>query len=241
MVFCGGVTYHAAHNLIFFSLAILSIASSSFTDYHFKDSRATINIIRSKDPGNRLENMKSSKVTPHEIQYQQHNAKEIISSLTSKNDKYIITNGILFRYNYNINSAFSVNENKTDSSRNVLLSHLQKAFGLKVEKKKIPKEAWELYIADSSKLQIDTTKGTLFDVDDNLKSIGAHLDRKYPYKYVFSSDTLHHVTLKIPTYVRFENLPSYLEKNYGLGLRKVNKDIEFINIDLEKTEERTVI
>lgn len=239
--FLWGLTYHAAHNLIFFSLAIYSINSISFTNYHFKDNQATIDIIRCEELGNGHEIMKSSKVTPKEIEFQQQNAREIISSLTSKNDKYIITNGIIFRYNYNINSTFSVRENKTDSSRNMLLSHLQKAFGLRVEKKKIQKEAWELYVADSSKLQTDTTKENQFDVDGNLRSIGAHIDRNYNYKYVFSSDTLHHVTLKIPTYVRFENLPSYLEEHYGLGLRKVNKDIEFINIDLAQTEERTVI
>lgn len=236
--FIWGITYHAAHNLIFFSIAIYSIASISFTDYHFKDNQATIDIIRCEGAGN---GHGIIKVTPKEIEFQQQNAREIISSLTSKNDKYIITNGITFRYNYNITSTFSARENKTDSSRNMLLSHLQKAFGLKVEKKKIQKEAWELYVADNSKLQTDTTKDNQFDIDGNLRSVGAHIDRTYNYKYVFSSDTLHHVTLKIPTYVRFENLPSYLEENYGLGLRKVNKDIEFINIDFAQTDERTVI
>ncbi|MGE5316809.1 MAG: hypothetical protein ACM3ME_02350, partial [Chloroflexota bacterium] len=156
-------------------------------------------------------------------------------------EKYIISNGILFRYNYDINSAFTFNQNKTDSSRNMLLSHLQKAFGLKIERKMMKKEAWEVYIADSSKIQTDTIKNDQFNFDGNLRSLGGYLDRKYQNKYVFSTDTMHHTKLKIPVSLRFDNLPAYLEKEYGLGLRKVNKNIEFINIELADSEERTVI
>lgn len=235
--FMWGVTYHAAHNFIFFSLAIITIASSSFTAYHFKDNKTTIDIIRTETPDNSHESMKSYKVTSREIQYQKFGVTELIANLTMHDDKYLITNGILFRYNYDINSAFDVNQSKTDTSRNMLLNHLQKAFGLKIERKKMTKVAWELYVADSSKIQTDTTKDELFEVDGNLKSIGAHLDRKYQYKYVFSTDTLHHTKLKVPASVRFENLPTYLKDNYGLGLRKVTREIEFINVDLAETDE----
>jgi hypothetical protein len=41
----------------------------------------------------------------------------------------------------------------------------------------------------------------------------------------------------MPINANFELLPEYLEKEYGIGLRKVKKDIEFINIERASTPE----
>lgn len=239
--FIWGYTYHAAHNLLWLSLAIFFISSSTFTVYHYKDNKATIEIIRSEQLHASEQGLTSSKVTPLEIQYQQYSIKEIIASLTCSNEKYLLTNGVLFRYHYDITTTFSGNQSKTDSSRNVVLSHLQKAFGLKIERKKLNKEAWELYISDSTKLQADTTQNELLEVNGSLKYLGACLDRKYDNKFIFSTDTVHHTMMNIPTYVRFKDLPAYLENKYGLGLRRVDKEIEFINIDLSETEEERMV
>lgn len=245
--FLWGYLYHSSFNFIFFTLGFLSFqpALSSLETtlpYHFNDEKASIEIMESKPKD--LINEKAHpdcRVTPVMIEYHQFKIDDLVASLYMTPHKYILTNDILFLKDkdiVDIKSELDTHQSTTDSIRYLLSVHLQKALGLKIEKRIVPKDAWEVYLIDESKIHKDTSMNELVQVRGNLKSIAIYFDRIYKDEYIFSKDETNQSALIIPINVNFESLPEYLEKEYGIGLRKVKKDIEFINIERAATLEK---
>lgn len=243
--FLWGYFYHSSSNFIFFTLGILSFQSAlssmeTTLPYHFKDETASIDILESKlDARNNGKAFSDCSITPGRIEYHQFKVDDVVASLYIKPHKYILTNDIQFikdRDIIDIKSELQTNSRNTDAIRSLLAVHLQKALGLKIEKRIVQKDAWEVYVINKAKIHKDTSNNELVQVNGSLISIARYLDRIHTNEFIFSSDEINQSSIIMPINANFELLPEYLEKEYGIGLRKVKKDIEFITIERTATQ-----
>ncbi|MBC8003972.1 MAG: CPBP family intramembrane metalloprotease [Verrucomicrobia bacterium] len=244
--FLWGYFYHSFFNFIFFTISFLSFQSAlssleTTLPYHFKDDTASIDILESKpDARNNGKAFSDCSITPGRIEYHQFKVDDLVASLYMKTHKYVITNGIQFIKDkdiIDIKSELYANQSNTDSIRYLLTVHLQKALGLKIEKRIIQKDAWEVYVIDKAKIHKDTSNKELMQVNGSLMSIARYLDRIHSKEFIFSSDEINQSSIIMPINANFEMLHEYLEKEYGIGLRKVKKDIEFITIERTAIQE----
>jgi membrane protease YdiL (CAAX protease family) len=227
--FIWGYYYHAFHNFVFISLAFLSIHSNLPLPYHFKNETVSIEIIECNPQiKNGIHLINYSKIKPDTIILQKYKIKEMISDLCLKQGKYIISPNLLSNNYYNVTSAYNIRTIKSGSSRGILLIHLQKAFGIIMEKQTLKREAWELYMRDSALLPNDPERDKFIQVKGNLKNIARHFDRLYNDELIFSDDMIHQKSLNVPYKMTFDKLREYLNSEYGIGLRKVTKEFEFI-------------
>ncbi len=230
--FIWGYFYHAFNNFVFVSLAFLSL-NSDFA-YHFDKDGVSINIEKcdrlvSKGRGI-LVSTKSTgyaKIKSDTIEFNRYRIKDVVSDLLMMQGKYVISNELESGSYYNITSAYAIHDNKAASTRGILMSHLNIAFGINLEKSILKKEAWELYLMDSTKFNNDSAKAEFMQVNGNMRSIGRYMDRKYGKEFIFSIDTIHHTLLNVPLDITFDNLREYLRKEYGIGSRRVSREIEF--------------
>lgn len=244
--FLWGYIYHSSFKFIFITLGFLSFHSAfssleTTLPYHFKDEKASIDILASKPKGPiKGKAFPDCRMTPVLIEYHQFKIDDLVASLHLKPNKYILTNELVFlkdRDIIDIKSELKTNHSNSDSIRGLLEVHLQKALGLKIEKRIVPTDAWEVYVIDESKIHKDTSMKELVQVKGDLMAIAMYLDRNYVDEFIFSLDKIHRSALIMPVNVNFETLPEYLEKEYGIGLRRVKKDIEFISIERAASSE----
>jgi membrane protease YdiL (CAAX protease family) len=235
--FIWGYFYHAFFNFVFMSMAFAAQhpASHAVHDqasiYSFKNEHVSVKIENCQfQGGDDTRTAEYSTITANTINFSRIRLNGLVSALFMRQDKYVITNNLNFSHFYNVTSSYSNQGQNSGSPRQILLDHLQKAFNIAIEKKVIKLGAWELYVMDSLKFQRSSSKGEYMEANGNLKKLAKYLDRTYKKEYIFSPDTIHQASIIIPSDTKFDQLPEYLKSEYGLGLRRVTKELEFISI-----------
>jgi len=218
--------YHAFHNFVFFSFAflnLLTLANYQFEnhDYSFSMSKGSYT--------NTGEN--SFKVVPGKVIFENYKLTDVLEIVLKRPSKYFLKNGKGEMY-VNINFLNKHNPSVTDTNLMIVSKNIQKAMKVKISSKLILKDVWELYIVDSIKYNKVVLPLLPVDIHFSLRRIGEFLDRQNKEIYIQSTDSIHQFYLNPNLkWAPFEVLKTSWKKQYGLGFRKIHKELEFINIE----------
>jgi hypothetical protein len=218
--------YHAFHNFVFFSFAFINLFT--LANYQFENHDYSFSMSKGSYT-NAGEN--SFKVVPGKVIFENYKLTDVLEVVLKRPAKYFIKNGKGEMY-VNINFINKHNPSVTDTNLMIVSKNIQKAMKVKISIKLILKDVWELYIVDSIKYNKAVIPLLPVDRHYSLRSIGEFLDRQNKDIYIQSTDSIHQFylnpNLKWPP---FEIIKSSWKKQYGLGFRKVHKNLEFINIE----------
>jgi len=119
-----------------------------------------------------------------------------------------------------------------DYSLRIVSENMQKAMKASFTRQLISTDVWELYIADSKQYQKAVLPLLPNERHYSLSDLGEILDRRNKDVYILSYDSTHQFCLnqniKWPLFAVIKT--SWKEK-YGLGFRKIQRDLEFIHIN----------
>ena len=220
------IGYHAFHNFIFFSFAFINLFT--LTNYQVENHDYSFSMHKGSY-SNAGET--GYKIVPGKVIFENYKLTDVLEIVLKRPAKYFLKNEKGEMY-VNINFLNKHNSGKPDSNLMIVSKNIQKAMKVKISKKIIRKDVWELYVADSIKYCKAVLPLITLDRQYSLRHIGKILDRQNKEIYIQSKDSIHHFYLnpnqKCPP---FDDLKRSWKKKYGLDFRKVHKDVEFINIE----------
>jgi hypothetical protein len=229
------MAYHAFHNFMFFGIQLLFITNMPHGQLKNKDTYMVHGQCENKDFSFSLKNGIEDKihtaytVSLTRVEFLNFKLANVLEIILNKPSKYFLKNKIDETY-VNINFINNSKQTSTKVNRIIVSEQLQKMLKVKFEKQMVKKEVLELYIADSIKYknalsELSSTKSIY-----SFKQICHHLDCQYNDNYFACNDSIHLLNINFDSKITFNELRESWKKQYGLGFRKKQRELEFINI-----------
>lgn len=236
-----GYLFHAIHNAIFITAAFLSIEETSNQKLNLKTEKYTLNI-------EEVSRVKTSYIHNHNqdsISFIGTDFKSIISILTNKdydliesNDNSLLNKKITL--NYRNNSSDSLNKDS------LILKHLSDIYLFKIENKHRNQKVYNLVVQDSLQLYKhlskteDEIKNTstsasstkiIFE-NTTLEQIAKNLSVSYKNRFEVKDEFSKEFNITLPNN-NFSKLENTLKTDYGIYLKEIEKEVEYIYIDVQ--------
>ena len=241
------MAYHAFHNLIFCSYAFMIFSTpanyqvknsdysssrhkriySNLTTYEVKNSDFSF----SMNKGNYTSNGANGfQVVPGKVIFENYKLSEVLEIVLEKPQKYFL-NTDFGDMAVNVSYITKQIPKNPNYSLRIVSDYMQKALKVTFIRQLISKDVWELYIADPIQYRKAVLPFLCSERHYSLCHLGKILDKRNPDVYIMSSDFVGQFclnqNLKWPT---FAEIKTSWKERYGLGFRKVKRDIEFIII-----------
>ena len=220
------MSYHAFNNFVFFSFAFINLFNLANYQVENHDYSFSMNKGIYSNAGET-----GFKILPGKVKFENYKLTDVLEIVLKRPAKYFLKNekGELY---VNINYINKHNSSVTDTNLIILSRNIQKTLKMKFTGKLIRKDIWELYVADSIKYN----KAVLPFLSDerhfSLRRIGELLDHRNKDIYIMSNDSIRQFYLNPNSKCApFEDLKKSWKNQYGLGFRKIHKELEFINIE----------
>ena len=218
--------YHAFHNFVFFSFAFINLFT--LANYHVDNPDYSFSMHKGIYT-NAGEN--GFKIVPGKVIFENYKLTDVLEVVLKRPAKYFLNN-VKGEMYVNINFINKQNPGLPNTDLIIVSKNIQKAMKVKISKKMIRKDVWELYVADSIKYNKTVLPLLSADRHYSLRRIGEFLDRQNKEICIQSKDSIHQFYLNPNLkWAPFEILKKSWKKQYGLGFRKIHKDLEFINIE----------
>ena len=236
--FISGFLLHAIHNLLFISIALISIPSPSnklIVDNHLY----FLNIEEVE-----RSNTSSLDLTVDSIRFNAINLKTIISTLTHK-DEYLLEfeeNSILKKH---ISLILRNKSNHILNKDSIVLNYLSSIYNFNLDSVKIPQKIYNLIVYDSlklSKYSDYTKKGesrytsseTLMTFENvTLEVIANELSRNYKLYFELVGYNHYFLNMELPNN-DLKKLENILKAKYGIKLEQSQKEIDIIRVKFNK-------
>ncbi len=232
--FMYGYLLHAIHNAFFITITLLSI-NTSVSKLNIDNEIYSLNIEEVK----RGENS-SFNTSEDSVQFTGINLKNIIATLTDKNEYLIDFENNAFLYK-DIDLKFkkkSINNLNMDS---IILAYLGDLYSFKLETIQKTKKIYSLHVNDSLKLSNHSaekfsevsrttnsqTKITIENV--SLEVLASELSRSYKMHFEVEKSFPQKLIMELPN-GDFNKLENKLKTEYGIHLKQSHKQIEYLNV-----------
>jgi membrane protease YdiL (CAAX protease family) len=216
--------YHAFHNFVFFSIAFLQF--STLANYETKNRDYSFSMHKGSEE---IRGANEFQVVPGKVVFENYKLTDVMEVVLARPGKYFLNNtyGDMFVTIHYLKKG--VHEN-TAASLKMVSYNIRKAMKARLKRQMVQKEVWELYVCDSIMYRKAVLPFLPNEKHCSLRSIGKFLDSQNKDCYILSNDTVHqfclNLNLKRPS---FEGIRNSWAKKYGLGFRKVQWKLEFIN------------
>ena len=195
--------------------------------YRFEISRSEIIdslVINNKKV--KVQMVSESSITPDKTAFKYSSLTEILKAIFVIPDKYIrVKDDQLYDFSLTLKQK-NVN---TDTIRRIFILNMLESLYLHVNLNFENKEVLDLFVLDSAKFKILATKKT--PIKTCINRIAYRLDCRYNDVYITGNDTSSMNLISINEIIMFSKLEEKLKNEYGLGFRKINKKIRFIDVD----------
>lgn len=237
-----GYLFHAIHNAIFITVALLSIEETSNQKLNLEAEKYTLNI-------EEVSRVKTSYIHNHNqdsITFIGTDFKSIISTLTNidydlieSNDNSLLNKKITL--NYRNSSSDSLNKDS------LILKHLSDIYLFKIENKHRKQKVYNLVVQDSLQLfkHLSKTENEIKNTSTSasstkitfenttLEQIAKNLSVSYKNRFEIKDEFSNEFNITLPNN-NFSKLENTLKTDYGIYLKEIEKEIEYIYINVEK-------
>ena len=200
---------------------------SNLPDYEVKNADFSF----SMNKGNYTNAANGFRIVPGKVIFENYKLAEVLEIILERPRKYFM-NTDFGDMAVNVSYITKQIPKDPDYSLRIVSDYMQKAMKVTFTRQLISKDVWELYIADPIQYQKAVLPLLASERHYSLSHLGEILDKRYPDVYIMSSDLEHQFcinqNIKWPLFAVIKT--SWKEK-YGLGFRKVKRNIEFININ----------
>ncbi len=234
-----GYLYHAIFNAIIFTISLISLDNQPIKKLDFTSSSYSLKI---EEEVGRIKTIKVEDFKNDSIFFKGNTLKGIISILTKKDEKLIdLKNEGL--ENTRINLAYK-NHSKHDLNKDsLILKHLKEVYSFEVNTEIRHQEIYQLYVKDTLKLMkhLSNVQDQIHIQSDNksvnyknadLNQIAESLSILFKKHIEYDDGSMQNFNIYLKRR-GFSQLKSQLS-NYGLDLKKSNKDIEYLILQHEK-------
>jgi len=167
-------------------------------------------------------------ITPNKIEFRNSNLTDIVKTVLIIPEKYIRMI-IDHEQLYDFSLVLKQENIKSDTIRFIFLSNLIEALYLKINLKIETKEVFDLVVIDSIKFKSLTNN--LLPKKTSINLIARQLDNKYDDIFITGNDTSMISAIDLKEEIAFSNIEEKLKSEYGLGFNKLNKELQFIEIE----------
>jgi hypothetical protein len=239
--------YHAFYNLIFFSFAFLNFSTSA--NYQVKNSDHSFSMHKadySNLPDEEVKNTDYSfsmnivnhtnnqlngfQIVPGKVIFENYKLTEVLEIVLKKPRKYFLNTDFGDMY-VNVNYITKQIPRNPNSSLRIVSENMQKTLKVTFTRQLISKDVWELYIADPIQYRKAVLPILPSERHYSLCYLGEILDRRNKDVYIMCNDSVHQFylnqNLKWPL---FAEIRTGWKEKYGLGFRKVKREVEFMII-----------
>lgn len=237
-----GYLMHALHNAIFISVALLSIEKTSNQKLNLETNDYSLKI-------EEVSRVKMSYVQNHNedsINFIGTSLKNIISTLTKK-DLDLIDSNNKIKVSKNLTLNFKKISLKNINKDSIMIKHLIDMYSFDIEKKQKNQKVYCLYIKDTVKLfnhisqknNVTNHTSTSITVKNitfknvKLNQISKTLSTNYEARFEYDSTINKEFNINLPNH-NFSKLKSVLKTEYGIYLREMNKEVEYIYLNFHK-------
>lgn len=229
-----GFLMHAIFNAIFITIALLSMDNQPVEKLNI--DRNTFSLKIEEEMGRiKISNVEDYK--NDSINFKGKSLKSIISFLTSKEKNFINLNNDSLK-NTKINLEYKNQSQHKLNRDSLILKHLSEVYSFEVTSEIRNQEVYQLKVNDSIKLfnhlaqpedetLIHITSKSIEYTNTNLKQVSQTLSTIYKKRIEYDDgiDQNYNINLDKGS---FSQLKSELLTTYGLDLKEVNRDIEYI-------------
>jgi membrane protease YdiL (CAAX protease family) len=238
-----GFSMHGLHNVIFAFIPLLYQSSASNICIDTKE--CTMEIVKS----NNLPVISYISFYHDSVIINEASVKYILAEVLNKdymliksNDELFMNTKINLKYkNKHINHSQNQKDIDYPLLRKNLLNELTKAFGFRIKNELIKQEDWDLCMVDSTLLakyvsdsiksnRIDVLAGEISSSNTSMWHLSKALSQACNKRIVDKTGTKKKYAIELQT-DDFEALQKQLRAEYGLSLKKSEKEIEYTTIE----------
>ena len=237
-----GYLFHAIHNAIFITVALLSMGETANQKLNLETDSYSLKI----EEVSPVNTSYINNYNQDSISFIGTNIKSIISTLTNKdydliesNDNSLLNKKITL--NYRNNSSDSLNKDS------LILKHLSDIYLFKIENKHRKQKVYNLVIQDSLQLfkHSSSTENEINNVSTSvsankiafenttLNEVAKTLSVSYKNRFEFKNEFSKEFNIILPNN-NFTKLENTLKTDYGIDLKEIEKEIEYIYINAQK-------
>jgi len=219
------MAYHAFHNLIFFSIAFLQFAT--LANFEAKNRDYSFSMHKGSEV---KRGVNEFQVVPGKVVFENYKLTDVLEVVLKRPGKYFLDNTYGDLYVTLHYLKLGVPE-KPDASLRIVSENIRKAMKIRMNQQMVKTDVWELYVCDSIRYRKAVLPLLPSEQHYSLRLIGKFLDGQDKNRYILSNDTVHQLcmnpNLKWPP---FDQIRNSWAKKYGVGFRKVQRELEFIDI-----------
>jgi len=237
-----GYLMHVIHNAIFITVALLSMEETANQKLNLETNGYSLKI-------EEVSGVNTSYIHNHNqdsISFIGTDIKSIISNLTNKdydliesNNKSLLSKKITLKFRNN--SSDSLNKDS------LILKHLSEIYSFKIENKHRKQKVYNLVIQDSLQLfkHSSSTENEINNVSTSvsankiafenttLNEVAKTLSVSYKNRFEFKNEFSKEFNIILPNN-NFTKLENTLKTDYGIDLKEIEKEIEYIYINAQK-------
>lgn len=238
-----GYFMHALHNAIFISVALFSMEATSNQKLNIETNEYSLKI----EEVSRVKTSYINNYNQDSISFIGADFKSVISTLTNKDLDLIKTNNESLidkkiTLNYKNNSTSTLNKDS------LILKHLSELYLFKIETKQRDEKVYNLFIQDSlqllkhsSKNDAEISKSSTYSVSLNrikfentkLDQVAKTLSMSYNKRFETEDKFTKEFNINLPN-GNFSELENILKTDYGIFLKEVEKEIEYIYVNFKE-------
>lgn len=240
--FMFGYLFHAIHNAIFITVALLSMEGTSVQKLNLETNDYSLKI-------EEVSRIKTSYIHNHNqdsISFIGTDFKNIISILTNKDYDLIESNN-----NSQLSKKITLNfrSNSSDSLNRdyLILKHLSEIYSFKIENKHRKQRVYNLVVQDSlqlfkhssnteNKINNTSTSVSLNKItfeNTTLEQVAKNLSVSYKNRFEVKDEFFKEFNITLPNN-NFSKLENTLKTDYGIYLKEIEKEIEYIYLNFQK-------
>ncbi|MEI7502631.1 MAG: CPBP family intramembrane glutamic endopeptidase [Paludibacter sp.] len=230
------IILHSLHNAIFVIPALFFM--NSMDNIYEINKDYSIKIFESSDKTKEGKSIFSGDT----LSFTNIDLKSVLSYALEKDAIFIKTNDNE-KITKSINLYFKNKLKDKNESKRIILMQLKKQYRFKVSKEEISQDGWEIIVIDSTKLNrfktgkiipnfVTTSKDSVIIEGTKLSSLAYGISHAIEKVIITKIETnaTYRIKLKVNNFIEMRN---QLNIKYGLALKEIKQNCEYINIDFE--------
>lgn len=238
-----GYFMHALHNTIFITVALFSMETTSNQKLNLETKEYTLKIEEVK----RVKTSYINNFNQDSINFIGTDFKSIIATLTNKDIGLIESNNESL-LNKRISLSFKNNSIDSLNKDSLILKHLGEIYLFKIETKQRNQKVYNLLVQDTPQLLKHSSKddnkvsnaSTSVSSNNNIKFENTTLDQvaktlslSYKKRFEVKDEFSEKFHMNLPN-GNFSKLENTLKADYGIHLKEVEKEVEYIFINFKE-------